>query len=62
MTGYIYANGGNGLGNGGGGSGGRINVFFEQGTYETGHIEAKGQPQHSYNIAISLPNTHRGKH
>lgn len=42
LTGHIYCNGGNGASNGGGGAGGRINVFFETGTYETGHVEAKG--------------------
>jgi hypothetical protein len=38
MTGYLYSNGGSGSGNGGGGAGGRINFFFNQGFYESGHV------------------------
>jgi hypothetical protein len=42
MTGYLYSNGGSGSGNGGGGAGGRINFFFNQGFYESGHVTSKG--------------------
>ena len=43
MTGHMYSIGGSGTNNGGGGSGGRINVFFNTGYYESGHVIANGK-------------------
>ena len=40
--GKIYANGGAGSGKGGGGSGGRINVLYVRGQYQSGNTHAKG--------------------
>ena len=42
MTGYMYSKGGSGTSNGGGGAGGRVNVFFKSGFYESGHVTANG--------------------
>jgi hypothetical protein len=38
MTGYMYCKGGSGTSDGAGGSGGRVNVVFHTGRYESDHV------------------------
>lgn len=42
MTGYMYCKGGSGTSYGAGGSGGRVNVVFHTGHYESGHVITNG--------------------
>ena len=42
MTGYMYCKGGSGTNDGAGGSGGRVNVVFRTGHYESGHVITNG--------------------
>ena len=42
LTGRLYCNGGSSTGTGGGGSGGRVTVYFSNGDYHSGYVQAKG--------------------
>ena len=42
LTGKLYCNGGSSTGTGGGGSGGRVTVYFSNGDYHSGYVQAKG--------------------